>query len=98
MVMLTKKECIKILKKARYIIQPYTYVSEALDFAIKELSNPPLKFEELKEGMWVWVEDTKQYAQVERTYTSGIDIVEMVVICGYHLRFKENCFYRKQVE
>ena len=47
--MLTKQECIKRLKEARYTIQPYYYINEAIDYAIKELQNPPLKIEELKE-------------------------------------------------
>ena len=51
--MLTKEECIKRLKEARYTIQPYYYINEAIDYAIKELQNPPLKLEELKEETWV---------------------------------------------
>lgn len=39
MLSMTKEECVKRLKEARYTIQPYRYVNEALDFAIKELSN-----------------------------------------------------------
>lgn len=64
--MLTKEECIKRLKEARYTIQPYRYVNEALDFAIKELSNQPLKFEDLKENLWVWDNKYKHYIKIRR--------------------------------
>lgn len=44
--MMTKEECIKRLKEAKYTIQPFCYINEAIDYAIKELQNPPLKYEE----------------------------------------------------
>ena len=64
--MLSKEECIKRLKEARSTIQPYYYINEAIDYAIKELQNPPLKFEELHEGMWIWDNKYKQYIKIRR--------------------------------
>ncbi|MCR0266061.1 hypothetical protein MKC73_19395, partial [[Clostridium] innocuum] len=39
----------------------------------EHFDNPPLKFEDLKEGMWVWdnSEYEKNYAQIKRIYVSG---------------------------
>lgn len=64
--------------------------------------NPPLKFEELHDGMWVWVNDMKIYRQVHRTYVREVDDfgieIEMVQVGGLHLGFEPNRFYRKEVK
>ena len=54
--------------------------------------NPPLKFEELKEGMWVWDNKEKRYSKIESF--AGIQIY----FYDYTDDFEENRFYRKQVE
>ena len=38
---MTKKEAIKRIKEVRFTIQPYQYINEALDMAIKALSQEP---------------------------------------------------------
>ena len=100
-----KEECIKRLKEARYTIQPYAYVNEALDFAIKELSNPPLKFEELKENMWVWDNKHKVYNKIGiiSTFYGTGEIISFVYLneatqWGDVFKFEENRFYRYEVE
>lgn len=99
---LNKEECIKRLDEARYRIQPYRYVNEALEFAIKELRNPPLKWEELKEGMWVWDNQYKDYVKFERhDIDDGVGKV-LILSKGFDDEcvsiFRENRYFRKQVE
>lgn len=94
---LTKEECIRRLKEARSTIQPYCYVNEALDYAIKKLQNPPLKFEQLKEGMWVWDNKYKEYCFIyfiagkypHRLYIDN---------CQSDSEFEENRFFLKEVK
>ena len=93
--MLTKEECIKRLKEARYTIQPYRYVNEALDFAIKELSNQPLKFEDLKEGVWVWDNKYKEYCYIY--FIAGV-YPHRKYIDNCESKFEENRFYRYEVK
>ena len=58
--------------------------------------NPPLKFEQLEVGMWVWDNKRKEWCvlaafwkdALNRYYVSGIS----------DSPFEENRFYRKQVE
>ena len=68
----------------------------------ENFDNPPLNFEEIKPGMWVWVNDMKIYRQVHRTYVREVDDfgieIEMVQVGGLHLGFEENRFYRKEVK
>lgn len=60
------------------------------------LENPPLKFEELKKYMWVWVKGCKMYDQIQELHDFGeIKIVDF--ICG-SLIFDEDYLYRKQVK
>ena len=95
--MLTKKECIKRLDEARYTIQPYRYVNEALEFAIKELSNPPLKFEEMEKGKWYWDNKYKCYVKLRSIIEHKRD--KFIVFNDYiECKYEENRFYRKQVE
>ena len=66
------------------------------------LENPPLKFEELKEGMWVWDNKYKDYVKFERhDIDDGVGKV-LILSKGFDDEcvsiFRENRFYRKQVE
>ena len=60
-------------------------------------SNPPLKIEEIKKGMWVWDNKYECYAKIfainEYKGTTYIDFNDY-----YSERYAENRFYRKQVE
>lgn len=59
-------------------------------------SNTPLKFEELKENMWVWDNDYKLYCLIDRIYSFNKFSV------NYHFntmqQFEENRFYLKEVK
>lgn len=72
-------------------------------FADEYFSNPSLKFEELKEGMWVWDNQQNEWIKINR--------LKMVIISINNYRyyiyktnwnipieFEENRFYRKRVE
>ena len=69
----------------------------------EHFDNPPLKFEELKDGMWVWDNLFKSYLQID-----GCDIENGLVFVEYYdfscceeidcTFFKENRFFRREVE
>jgi len=76
-------------------------VYEIIERLIKEhFDNPPLKFEELKPGMWVWENECKVFVKIYNTFMD--DGKEMVCFryagTGLKLRFRENRFYRRQKE
>lgn len=101
---LTKEECLK----ARDIIFSYINADEMsvdefndsvviFNELIKEhFDNPPLKLEELHEGMWVWDNDYKLYCLIDRIYSFNKFSV------NYHFNtmqeFEENRFYRWEVK
>lgn len=60
------------------------------------LENPPLKFEEMKEQMWVWDNKIKQYYQISCVFKDNREMVTYGLMNGFVL-FEENRFYRKQV-
>lgn len=76
----------------------------------KHFDNPPLKFEELKKGMWVWDNKNKCYFECEPAIST--DMAECVTYTSFwyntgededeffeeYEEFEENRFYRKQVE
>lgn len=59
-------------------------------------TNPPLKFEDLKQNMWVWDNDYKLYCLIDRIYSFNKFSV------NYHFNtmqeFEENRFYRYEVK
>lgn len=114
--MLTKKECEKALENiANLELQEYEglygrikYVGDIrfsdyrlLRRLIKEhFDNPPLEFEELKEGMWIWDNARKEWVKVEAQRETYTKIVECWVIGWVLLKtyeFEPNRFYRKEV-
>lgn len=79
-----------------YSVFPF---SDKHDEIIRFVTNPPLKFEELKEGMWVWDNLYKFDVRVAKIcekqnyfYVANYDVV------GRLVKFEENRFYRKKVE
>lgn len=60
------------------------------------LENPPLKFEEMKEGDWVWDNKIKQYYQISCLFKDNREMATYGLMNGFVL-FEENRFYRKQV-
>lgn len=63
----------------------------------EHFSNPPLKFEELKEGMWVWDNKTVLYIRIAKIIGKTIYVEDF--LCGFDCygRYEENRFYRKEV-
>ena len=69
--------------------------------------NPPLKFEELKEGMWVWDDIDKEYRKVygkgiylgdEYLMKTGCKVVFISEDEYFNLIYEPNRFYRKEVQ
>lgn len=75
------------------LIETHKYLHEILREA---KNNPPLKFEELKEGMWVWDNKIKQYYQISCVFKDNREMATYGLMNGFIL-FEENRFYRKQV-
>lgn len=82
-----------------------------LENLIKEhFDNPPLKFEELKKGVWLWDNKNKCYFECEPAIST--DMAECVTYISFwyntgedednffeeYEEFEENRFYRKQVK
>lgn len=98
--MLTKEECLEALRYSPYdgSIESRKY-AETLEQLIEEhFSNPPLKFEELKECNVVYDKKQKKYRLIDEllenckriSFTNTIDsfIIE---------NYEPNRFYRKEV-
>lgn len=119
--MLTKEECKNALNeiyslalpcreevyehRSNYLKQRYDLIKELID---EHFDNPPLKFEELKAGMWVWDDRDKEYIMVCRTcvYPKDNFLVrkgdELVFISKddeeFHRMYRPNRFYKKEVK
>lgn len=72
---------------------------------IEHFSNPPLKFEELKEGMWVWDNQLKWFFKVVicNVKVEGYESLKMFKVEKYEggstlMLFEPNRFYRKEVQ
>ena len=102
---LTKEECEKYLLELKQYI--FTSSQETLNANCCEqiqcfeqlidehFDNPPLKFDELEKGMWIWDDQRKMYYQLDKIegnkmyHTNWIDGI-------FPKTFEENRFYRKQ--
>lgn len=111
--MLTKEECINALENILFNVgvarSDYRTSGKAkedyctLNSLIEEhFSNPPLKFEELKENMWVW--DNKRKVKLLIAYCYSEDDMGYYNLSNpedykyIHIEFEENRFYRKEVQ
>lgn len=110
---LTREECLKALDDSKFLSVVVinqdadidykgefkeTVVFDLFDKLIQEhFDNPPLKFEDLKEGMWVWDNKEKEYAYI---YFIGGEYPHLNYINGviYDSKFEENRFYRREVQ
>lgn len=61
-------------------------------------SNPPLKFEELHENMWVWDNKDKYYFKIDTKSEEKNKLT--TIMCGQLIRifFEENRFYLREVK
>ena len=103
---LTKEECLNELE----ILCNYADMSASGEFVGKMLQeaddtlhqliyehfdNKPLKFEELKEGMWVWDNAVKKYRKLYKIRHE----YKLITIENFgEMYFKENRYYRKEVK
>ena len=111
--MLTKEECEKALDHFEkcYWDQDNSYgamngVRKDLDILNKliheHFDNPPLKFDELEENMWVW--DNKRKVKLLIAYCYSEDDMGYYNLSNpedykyIHIEFEENRFYRKEVQ
>ena len=65
----------------------------------EHFDNPPLKFEEIKIGMWVWDNMEEEWIRI-KDYLGGNIFEKEVVLndCWISFNFESNRYYRKQVK
>lgn len=119
---MTKEECLNAIDVvARYCneartghVPPRFELTNELDILMKvveeHFDNPPLKFEELEVGMWVWDNKWKTYYTIgkfrnKNIYARYVRFVvdpytdeQKVDNNGWMGVFEENRFYRKEVK
>lgn len=110
--MLTKEECTYALNDLKNIIKDILGDESCVNECIKTLQklideyfdNPPLKFEELKEGMWVWDNQLKWFFKVVicNVKIEGYESLKMFKVEKYEggsmlMLYEPNRFYRKEV-
>ncbi len=64
----------------------------------EHFDNPPLKFEELQDGMVVWDNLWKEYIQLKKSFNERWIYYLFGVTVMYTLLFEENRFYRHEVK
>lgn len=103
--MLTKEECLEALTEIKMYgsISIPLYSLEVIENLIDEhFDNPPLKFDELEENMWVW--DNKRKVKLLIAYCYSEDDMGYYNLSNpedykyVHIEFEENRFYRKEVQ
>ena len=112
--MLTRDECEKSLDRvARFCswFSPYKCPErikfknelDILDKLIEEhFDNPPLEWEELKEGMWIWNNYSKRYMLIDFIREDVLVADELQYDpkeneYDYEVQYEPNRFYRKEV-
>lgn len=107
--MLTKEECINALENIPFNVgvarSDYRTSENAkedyctLNSLIEEhFDNPPLKFEELKEGMWVWDNKMVLYIRIAKIIGKTIYAEDFLYGFDCYGRYEKNRFYRKEVQ
>ena len=75
---------------------------DILNSLIEEhFDNPPLEFEELKEGMFVWDNKHHTYIKIDRIWESYNKTIYFYAIgweCCENTEYEPNRFYRKEVQ
>ena len=107
--MLTREECLEALTEIKMYggINIPLYSLEVIENLIGDhFSNPPLEWEELKEGMFVWDDIDKEYRKVygkgiylgdEHLMKTGCKVVFISEDEYFNLIYEPNRFYRKEV-
>ena len=118
---LTKKNCMTAKNRMRGLaysscnckeenIDEVNNCDNYLEQLINEhFDNPPLKFEDLEEGMWVWDDKNKAYALVDKWAETGSCLVDIytikisknpsneIVDTIYKNKFENERFYCREV-
>ena len=106
---MNKEECLEALNYfyEEVSIDEYNTKLDDKNYQILEklidehFDNPPLKFDELEEEMWVWDNKEKMYIKSCNNFDTEENGKGIRVQMGFDLvriKFEENRFYRKQVE
>lgn len=107
--MLSKGECEKALKNielnydAEYIneccdefcMKMKSYITTLEQLIHEHFDNPPLSFDDLHEGMWVWDDKHSFYDQIISLHSPTPSSIETET---WFTSFEENHFYRRQKE
>lgn len=113
--MLTKEECENVLSENKIYLKNQMLKKERISHSVyllntvtsllerlihEHFDNLPLKFEELKEGMWIWDNKDKAYMKIESVCDKDwvwlyIDSSEREHIDEL---YEPNRFYRKEVQ
>lgn len=98
-------ECVNVLNQ---LIDEHFKLVTKYDLALNELvememklDNPPLEFEELKEGMLVWDNKHHTYIKIDRIWESYNKTIYFYAIgweCCENTEYEPNRFYRKEVQ
>lgn len=110
--MLTKEQCEEALSSIEFTMHKRVkpkYLGHCEDDNLNILwelieehfDNPPLKWEELKEGMWIWDSKECEYIFIDRLWISDSN-KKMMIYKGLESQVKsefiEDRFYRKEVQ
>lgn len=115
---LTKEECLKATKELKdsFLLHTPRYISFHSPRIMKHISNleklinkhfdnPPLKFDELEKGMWIWDNKNKCWLYLFKPLDwepiKGLRYAERIIehsTEGYYMDFEKGRFYRKQVD
>lgn len=114
--MLTKEECENVLSENKIYLKNQMLKKERISHSVyllnivtsllerlihEHFDNPPLKFDELEENMWVW--DNKRKVKLLIAYCYSEDDMGYYNLSNpedykyIHIEFEENRFYRKEV-
>ena len=83
------------VKETGMYTKGYNIGINAVLSTLLSVGNPPLKFEELHDGMWVWDNRIKAYLKIQEIWVNKvIHFDNCCVVCF----FQENRFFRYEVE
>lgn len=108
---LTKEKCKKYKKELEFALDHIgtrlddNSMIDAISLGIvgfeklinEHFDNPPLKFEDLKQNMWVWDNKIKEYRKIDivnKKYRG----IEYHNTYGWFIEFEENRFFRYEVK
>ena len=94
----------QVVKTYFELLNEYKGCRRELEAIYEMIGNPSLKFEELKEDMWVWDNKEKEWLTIQKILTKKDcqylyhDENKKVFMTYHAVEFEEGRFFRKQVE